>query len=498
MGQSLLLFLSANRLHAQFMAGGRVLKASYFVDTEDGLKSFSSFLQTARFKTYLLTDLIEEDFRHEIVPHLIGNSKRLLLQRKFDQFYRSTPFHQATLLQRQKNGRRDDDMLFSALTNPSLIMPWLNILMEQKIPLAGIYSVPQISAPLIEGHQSSHLLLISWEKHAGLRQTYFSEHHLQISRLTPVHAQQTFHKAVSSELARTYQYLKSLSLLPAGQILDVHILCHRNDRAKLEAEGLHNDADIHYDSTDISDLAKRLDIEHEFTDSDATQLFLHQLAAHPPRTHYADEIHTHYFSLWRFKHALNIASGILLLCAFLWGAANFWLNNNAATKTSLLKARTNQTQDELQQILNSFPNTYAPAADMKTGVRIEHRLKLYTPDPTTILAPISVILARHPQVELDDIAWIISASEPVMPDTRADVPAAVVTLKGRLLNFATDYRAALGYLDRLHKDFVQQGYQVTTLEEPLDVSPTGSISDQREDAHNVLGFSLQISKRPSI
>ena len=120
MKQSLLLFLSADRLHAQLMAGGKIALQHDFTDTPDGRENFASFLQTAKCPTYLLTDLIEEDFRHEIVPHLTGGSRTALLKRKFDQFYRGTPFHQATLLQRQKTGRRDVDMLFSALTNPSL------------------------------------------------------------------------------------------------------------------------------------------------------------------------------------------------------------------------------------------------------------------------------------------------------------------------------------------------------------------------------------------
>ena len=186
MKNSLLLFLSVNRLHAQYMEGRKIVLQHDFLDTTEGRESFASFLQTEKCPTYLLTDLIEEDFRHEIVPHLTGSNLAALLQRKFEQFYRGTPFQQATPLERQKTGRRDVDMLFSALTNPSLITPWLNILLAQKTPLAGIYSVPHISVPLVKEHPSNHLLLISWEKFSGLRQTYFSKHRLQISRLTRV------------------------------------------------------------------------------------------------------------------------------------------------------------------------------------------------------------------------------------------------------------------------------------------------------------------------
>ena len=45
---------------------------------------------------------------------------------------------------------------------------------------------------------------------------------------------------------------------------------------------------------------------------------------------------------------------------------------------------------------------------------------------------------------------------------------------------------------------VMGGYQVAVLTEPFDASPGGNITDQREVRENALGFSLKISRRPSI
>ncbi|MFZ2525725.1 MAG: hypothetical protein WAW87_10505, partial [Candidatus Ferrigenium altingense] len=420
----LLLFLSAHHLHAQQMAGGKIVMQYGFNNSQEGRENFAAFLQSVKHPVYLLVDLIEEDFRQETVPHLTGRSRSALLQRKFEQFYRGTPFHQATLLQRQKTGRRDDDMLFSALTNPALITPWLAIMRAQQIPLAGIYSIPQISAPLVKDHPSNHLLLISWEKSAGLRQTYFSEHRLQISRLTPVHAGLTFQNAVVSELVRTYQYLKSLSLLPSGQTLDVRLLGHSHDLIELQLE-LPRSADMHYDFVDLADLARQHHIDYRFTDSDASQIFLHQLAARTPQTHYANATHTHYFTLWQLRHALNLASGTLLLGMLLWGMANLWQSSNDAAEAASLKILAQRTLHEAQQITLAFPNTYAPAADMKAGVSVMRKLNQHDAAPSGILRPLSSILDRHPRIELDDLAWRIGTTEPVTPNTLGDTPAQV-------------------------------------------------------------------------
>ncbi len=491
----LLLFLSADHLHAQVMVHGKIAAQHEFAASPEGQSSFAAFLQEVNRPTYLLVDLIEEDFRQETVPHLIGRGRGAMLERKFEQFYRNTPFREAALLQRQKTGRRDDDMLFSALTNPALIKPWLDIMLARQMPLAGIYSVPQISAPLVKGHPSNHLLLISWEKSAGLRQTYFSEHRLQISRLTPLHADMTFQNAVVEELTRTYQYLKSLSLLPAGQTLNVRLMGHSHDLLELQLE-LPRNADMHYDLADLAEIARQRNIDYHFDDSDATQIFLHELAAQPPQTHYASAAHTHYFALWQLRHVLNLASGILLFGALLWGAANLWQSGNDAEEAASLRTMAQRTQEEAQRITLAFPNTYAPAADMKAGVSVMRRLNQYDSSPDDILRPLSAALDRHPQIELDELSWKMDATEPVAPNTLADVPAQVITLKGRMIDFASDYRAALNYLEDFQRDLAAQGYQVAVLTKPLDVSPAGSIADQRETPANALNFSLKISRRP--
>ena len=373
MKHSLLLFLSANRLHAQLMEDRNIVLQHDFSETTADQESFAAFLQTAKCPTYMLTDLIEEDFRREIVPHLTGSKRTALLQRKFDQFYRGTPFRQAMKLQRQKTGRRDIDMLFSALTNPSLITPWLDIMLAQQTPLVGIYSVPQISSPLVDNSSSNHLLLISWGKYSGLRQTYFSNHHLQISRLTPVYAELTFQDAVVKELTRTYQYLKSLSLLPSGQILDVRILCNADDRSELQQK-LPDDADVRYDFADIEKVGMQFKVNYRFTDSDASQIFLHLLTTKHPSTNYGNAEHIHYYTLWQLRRAFNWSSVVLLFASILWSTVTIWQSGRNATDTESLEFQAQHILREAQQITQSFPSTHAPAADMKAAVSIMRKL----------------------------------------------------------------------------------------------------------------------------
>jgi hypothetical protein len=134
---------------------------------------------------------------------------------------------------------------------------------------------------------------------------------------------------------------------------------------------------------------------------------------------------------------------------------------------------------------------------MKAGVSIMRKLDQYEPAPQIILKPISATLDRFPQIELSDLGWQSSATEPAASGTRADVPAQVIILKGDLQGFGNDYRAALAYLDRFQLDLSKRGYLVTILTRPLDVSPSGSLADQREARENELAFSFKLVWRPA-
>src|SRR5487761_2258059 len=93
-----LLFLSANHFQACTWNSGKLANTQYFSNDADGREKFSDYLKLHHNPTYLLVDVIEEDFRQETVPHLIGANRRALIERKFEQYYRNTLFRQARVM----------------------------------------------------------------------------------------------------------------------------------------------------------------------------------------------------------------------------------------------------------------------------------------------------------------------------------------------------------------------------------------------------------------
>ncbi len=483
-----LLFLSADHFQAYSWEKGKLSDAHYFSNDSDGREGFSIYLQQHKEPALLLVDVIEEDFRHDSVPHLIGSNKRALIERKFEQYYRNTLFRQAKLLHRQADGRRDDEMLFSALTNPQRISPWLDTLLINGTPLIGIYSLPNISTPLLKDIDSDHVLLLTWEEHAGLRQTYFNNKRLHFSRLTPFSSNNVCSDVVVKETPRTQQYLKSLSLPPPGEILDVYIICHASDQATL-SDKLESTSDLHYHFLDIQTVGDRIKSKDTYKDSNATTLFLHLLASKPPVSHYATAEHTRYYILWQLRWILFGLAAVIALVGALWSSLSFWQASDYTSETEPLLSQAAQLNQKTETIKRQFPITTVPAADMKAAVTAMRTFDNYYPVPEAILYSLTNVLNEYTKISPGKIEWKSSPADAAP----SSYPAQIISFDGELIGFGNDYRSALDYLERFQKTLTNNGYIVSTQKTPLDISSKGSINgDFQSPVNKSAAFSLQL------
>jgi hypothetical protein len=498
MSRKTLFFLSSDNFHAQTWKNGVLSAPIYFANNTLGLEQLTAFLQAQRAPAYILVDLIEEDFRHEVVPHLTGSNYQALLQRKFDQYYRNTPFRLALRQLRQSDGRRDDEMLFSALTNPARITAWLDLLLEYKTPIVGIYSLPHATIPLVRDINYHHLLLLSWEKDAGLRQSYFFNNRLRFSRLTPLPPNTSFASAVATETERTHQYLRSLSLTPQGEQLQAHIICHAKDKAQFDAH-LSSSSNLHYAYLDLQQLGKRLNSKQNYSDSDATPLYLHLLASKQPSGNYATAQHTHYYTLWQARRGLFGMAGLTAVVCLLWSSLLFMEGNNLQADIANATLQARHLHDETQLITQSFHNSRnadgstVQASDMKSAVTVFRKLQLYSVPPQQILKNLSTTLDNFPRIRTAKLAWQMADE----PGGNGTAPAQVITYNGELTDFGNDFRDALNYLEHFQLVLTQAGYTVTTIKSPLDFSSKGSINNEMsQDNTKPADFSLKIVWRP--
>ncbi|MHB1591107.1 MAG: hypothetical protein ACYCTW_06195, partial [Sulfuricella sp.] len=306
-----LLYLTNNQLTAYRWERGSLSSGHTFPNDETGWAAFSLHLAGSQnTPTYLLADLIEEDFQLGNLPHVLGRSRRTLVQRRLGQLYRDTPYRQAIQQGREEHGRKDDRMLFSALTNVELLKPWLDAILKQKAPLAGIYSPALLSAALIKklGLASDNLLLVTHQS-SGLRQSFFQGSALKFSRLTPLadHNPDTVADTTARETANTRQFLASARLLPRGATLDAVILAHGEGLQRLQSACQDMPAMVHR-FLDLADAAALLGLKNPGSVSLCDPLFLSLLGHAIPASYYAQAQQTRCFRLWQARLVLYILS----------------------------------------------------------------------------------------------------------------------------------------------------------------------------------------------
>lgn len=487
MARKTLLYLCDHQLLAGQWQGGRLSTMQNFAGNAAGREQFAAFLKTRRDPVCLLTDLVGEDFRIETMPHVRGGDYAALVQRKLEQHFRNTPFRRAACLQRLQQGRRDDRMLFAALVDPALLAPWLDILQQQCVPLAGIHSVAAVSGMLVRHLSTAPLLLLSWEKYAGLRQSYFAAGELHFSRLTTMADDAALALTVATEVARIRQYLHSLSLLSSEQEVQVCVICHVRDMAALE-EQLRNSTAMHYHLLDLAELARRVKLKTECSDSDATPLLLHLLARQPPRSQYADAVATRDFRLRHVRQVLAGSGAALFAAGLLWCAAELRAGERLDGESRLLGQQAYSLSQQLQQVVADTPGVTASAADMKTAVLLMRKLERYSPPLQQVLGGLGAALGSCPRIRVERLSW--------QANTLKSTPVQIISLDGELQGFAGDYRAALDYLERFRQALTQHGYEVQAQTLPPDIGPQPSATaDAGREQEKAVRFSLQFMWR---
>src|SRR5579859_3501637 len=143
------LYLTNSRLVSLATRGGRIIARREFAASGAGSAEFDRYIAGMDdVLTYLFTDLAEEDFRLDTIPHVGASDREAVVSRKLVQIFRSSPYRYAMTQGREVDGRRDDRVLYTAITNAEVLRPWVEVIERHRIPLAGIYSAAIFSGAL--------------------------------------------------------------------------------------------------------------------------------------------------------------------------------------------------------------------------------------------------------------------------------------------------------------------------------------------------------------
>ena len=406
--------------------------------------------RATRSPIYLLVDLVEEDFQRETAPHVRGRTRRSILATRRARLFPGNPYVAARREGRTSDGRRDDRILFSAILRPERIDPWLSALRGYEV--AGIHSLPIVSAELLPllGAGEGRILLVTVSGEGNLRQTFFEDGRLALSRLVTLPPGEPAVRArhIVAEMERLLHHLGrsghsanglSFRFLASEPLLGAV----RNSNIGRElAEGLVDTATV---ERRLGCHSRPRTVERDDASMrGCDRIFGHLALNRRPPNLYAppSALATH-----RTKQAgrtLKATGFALVVAGAAWSGATWHRSNDLAAATEALEREAAGT--EARYRAERLPKSKVGADDLRLAVETAQRLGTNRVRATPILRTIGEVLARFPDLQLESLEWFeISDREgwPGLPVENAPRDQfRVIHLRGRVEPFTGHYREA--------------------------------------------------------
>ncbi len=483
-------------------SGGELFTDSvYYLHNPEDLELFTQNIHNwAGIIGYVLLNLSSEEYHEEQLPHIFGQDRKLMLERKLSKLFSNSDYTHSDFLKREKTGRRDDIFLLSGITDTEVIEPYIDIINDHQIEISGVYSTPPIINKVIKPlKHEKHVLFIATGKPAEdrlpFRQTFLNGKLIHFNRITSITTSgesddlaQKFNK----EIERTWQYLNNRREISPTDDLEVILIVPDNVESALNAHPHVPHCQYRFAKLDqLIQLHQAEDkIEHPHFASFTAFLLgksVHKTPHYKPKKLAFVRVHQ------QAKRYL-LAASILLAVLTLGITGNNLLKNNSMEQVSLdMNETLLNNGDGIDTLQSWFEARKASPEKMETIVTAARKLTEINPLPQSIFEIISSSYSNYSDLSLKTIEWkIITTTESNTEgtfnnddmdeefDNIATTPSntVVITLEGEVLNFQGNYRDAI----ELIQDFANNLTKLTKVSSvnirklPLDINPATIIS----------------------
>lgn len=503
------LYLDALQLVAYSWRAGEVIERGRFANNEAGQAAFAEFLRQRPDGLYLLLcDVADEAFVAEMVPFVRGPDRNSLIRRKLAQHFFGTPLTCAHTLGRSRTGRRDEQIVFCALTRPATLEPWLAALRSAEVVLSGIHSVALVSEPILERLRltQGQTLLLGITS-TGVRQSFFENGRLRFSRLTPLTALSSndLPRACAEEARRLHPYLLSQRLITRNMPLMVRVLVPPARMDEFASACRSSDA-LQFELLDSHQAASRIGLRHPPDGLNTETLFVQALMRRPPAEQFAPAAERRFFRIWQARFALRAAGSIVL-------AACLMMATHTALDSLELRQDSERLIDEARRaeyarrdIIARLPPTPVPLDTLRVVHERSVQLEQRSATPGALLAHLGAVLEQFPEVELVELDWKLSHA--TTPGVLSATPTgdmlrpveAQLIVQARLPGqYGAQQRRALERVDALAAELGRTpGIEVRITRQPFDLESgqvlRGGVRSDRADADSTPQFSLQIAQ----
>lgn len=492
--------IDAEGLSVYVLHKGQLIHDAKFSDEDVGYTNFRNYLtEQAISPITLLVDSVAEDFLVESLPHVSYYDRKGFLNRKSLQHFRSLEYRSSSVVGRESGGRKNDKVLFSALTKNQIVEPWIRVLLQEEVPIQGI-TTPAFALCKVAEHyellSNKDTLLVNWEA-TGIRQTFVSNKRMMFSRLTPTGAESSG-ELVSDIMAsckQSKEYLERIGLTKFGEQLDLHIITPQlanEDFHQHLGEGSFRKIEHHRPSEMIAP-------EHYHGSDDsktATLLCLDWGVRHGQLANrYASPPVLRFNDLWQVRriiYATCIASALVSTGISL----PLWLD--AAQRNGRIDSLIQQIlpiQLEYDSLTAEFPETPIPSEAMQLAVSNYQVINNQIRNPIELLRAVSAVVARFPSVTLNSVEWELTGTNPdatVTAALLADEAVPSVNLVGTVRggsSIATSQRQLSVFLQTLNRI---EGAVATPISLPVESGPDGEVSTVINDAAVDAEFAIRV------
>lgn len=426
------LYLSDYQLQVYRVEGRRVVLSCRFTHDSDGHEAFAAYLRAAPFrKTAILVDTRSEEYRIDRIPHLLAGDRTAMLEHKKRRMFPATPYSFAVLQQSKENqgegnkaGPAQDRVLFTCLNNPNLVRPWSQRLLAQQIAITRIASVPLLSPLLLKYLPvEDYTLLVTYTSQIGehnpygLRQSFFADQQLSLSRLSPMPGLDTavYTDYVFTEVVKTQQYLQGNGFLPEEENLNVVMVV---PPALLRPLQQHlavrkSSLPIRYFLIDIGQLSQFINLEMDVepgAGQPAEMFFSSLLVWHIRRTgrnHYGQAQELRYHIYHKIRQGLFAATALTGAGLLAYGG---WILSEALAVRAQTAEHQTQTRQlekrtQAQKLQNEELGFNIEVVHLKNTVDVAEYLETSYTDPRRSLVIFSQYLQDYPQIRLLSLEW---------------------------------------------------------------------------------------------
>ncbi|MCX7161820.1 MAG: hypothetical protein NT083_02065 [Rhodocyclales bacterium] len=519
MSSKRILLLDGPALTAHCWSAGHVTLEGEFGQDAAGQEALAAYLKKHHSSLfYLLADIAEEGFQLEDVPYVQGGDRTALLQRRLSQYFYNTPLSAAISLGRAKTGRRDEKLLFAALTRIETFTPWLDALRDAETVLAGIYSVPLVLAgfapQLLVG--DGPVLFVSVTR-GGVRQTFFDKGKLHFSRLSQLasHSTGEIGRTSAADSAKIFQYLVAQRQLPRGVALRTVVLAQAAQIPELKAF-CRDTGELQFEFIDLGATARQQGLKDPLADSNADDLLIHCLATRTPAQQFAPDSGRRFYRLWQIRSVLTNAGWLVLAgCMLVAGKTglNVYELRDATEATRILTATETQRYNG---ILDGLPKISLTPENLRALTGRFDALQKRSPAMEALLLQLSLALNDSPRIELNRLVWKLAerpdaddkAPENAKRPADATQPAppagagnwAVIEIQAQLpLGLIADQRGQIELIERFAARLRDPKTDVRVLSRPFDIEsdkPLKSLGEASEArSADVPKFSLRIARQ---